>query len=156
MTMGSTSLFKISNFIIAFRDTKNIELMATGANIPGLTLGELNVSRPVIRDLRPGDTLSYNDLIVTCLCDEKLQAYKDIYDYVITSANPTTAGLNVDYPVFDSTLLLTTNKNNVQHQLRFLNCFFKGIGEIQLTSGSTEEEHVSFDITLGYSYYLFE
>lgn len=154
--MSTVNLFKVSNFIIAFKDQAHLELMATGANIPGLTLGELNIARPVIRDLRSGDSLTYEDLTVSILCDEKLEAFKEIYNYIMKSANPETANLDVIYPIFDSSILLTSNKNNYQHKLTFLNCFFKSISSIPLTSTSTDEEHVTFDITLGYSYYLFE
>lgn len=151
----STNLFKVSNFILQFKNTKHLELMTTACNIPGFTLGELNISRPVIRDARPGDTLTYNDLNVTILTDEKLQAYKEIYDYIIMAANPDTADLNILDPVFDSVLLLTTNKNNIQHKITFYNSFFKSVSDIDLTSTSTEEEQVTFSISLGYSYHEF-
>lgn len=149
------NLFKISNFNIQFKDSYTLELMAVGANIPGLTLGELNISRPVIRDLRNGDSLSYDDLEVEILTDEELKAFKEIYDYIYKASNPDTADIDVVEPIFDSTLFLTTNKNNIQHKINFYNCFFKGISGIQLTSQSSEEEQVTFTITLGYSYYEF-
>lgn len=149
------NLFKISNFNIQFKDSYTLELMAIGANIPGLTLGELNISRPVVRDLRNGDSLSYDDLEVEILTDEELKAFKEIYDYIYKASNPDTADIDVVEPIFDSTLLLTTNKNNIQHKINFYNCFFKGISGIQLTSQSSEEEQVTFTITLGYSYYEF-
>lgn len=154
--MSIINLFKISNFIINFKDSKHLELMAVGANIPGITLGELIINRAVIRDLRNGDSLTYDDLVVTVLCDEKLEGFKEIYNYIMTASNPDTADIKVIEPIFDSTLFLTTNKNNYNHKITFYNCFFKGIGGIQLTSSTTEEEQVTFDITLGYSYYHFE
>lgn len=154
--MSIINLFKVSNFIIQFKNAKTIELMTTAVNIPGLTLGELNIGRPVIRDLRNGDSLTYDDLEVTVLCDESLSAWKEIYDYIMIASDPNTADIDVTEPIFDSTLLLTTNKNNIQHKIRFLNCFFKRIGAIQLTSSSSEEEQLTFDITLGFSYMLFD
>jgi hypothetical protein len=139
-----------------FKDSQALELMTTEVNIPGLTLGELTIGRPVVRDLRNGDSLTYEDLNVTILCDEKFSAFKEIYNYIMKSSNPETAEIDVTYPIFDSTLFLTTNKNNVQHKINFYNCFFKNISGIQLNSGSTEEEQITFTIGLGYSYYLFE
>jgi hypothetical protein len=154
--MFTTNLFKVSNFKLGLKDSKHIELNTTAVNIPGLSLGEINVPRPVVRDLRGGEQLTYDDLIISVLCDEKLEAYKEVYDYIMKSANPVNANIDVSYPVFDSSLLLTTNKNNIQHKITFLNCFFKSVGGMQLTSSSTEEDHINFDVTLGYSYYLFE
>ena len=154
--MSIINLFKVSSFKLMFKDTKFLELMTQGANIPGLTLGELKIGRPVVTDTRSGDSLTYEDLSVSVLCDEKFEAYKEIYNYIINSSNPVNADINVSYPIFDSTLFLTTNKNNVQHKINFYNCFFKSIGGIQLTSTSTEEEQFTFEISLGYSFYLFE
>lgn len=153
--MSIINLFKVSNFILQFKDQKHLELMTTEVNIPGITLGELNIGRAVIRDLRNGDSLTYDDLVVTVLCDETFSAFKEIYDYIMKASDPDTADIDVVEPIFDSSLMLTTNKNNIQHQLNFYNCFFKNISSMQLTSQSTEEEQMTFTITLGYSYYKF-
>jgi hypothetical protein len=154
--MSKTNLFKVSNFNLNLKDQEAIELMTVEVNIPGITLGELNIGRPVVRDLRNGDSLTYDDLVVTVLCDEELMAFKEVYQYMMKAADPETADIDVVYPVFDSTLLITTNKNNIQHKLTFYNCFFKNIGAMQLTSQSSEEEQITFPLTLGFSYYLFE
>ena len=153
--MITTNLFKISNFIMQFKDSKQLELMVTASNIPGLTLGELTLSRPVVRDLRSGDSLTFDELSITALCDEAFGAYKEIYSYIISAANPFNANIDVTYPIFDSTLFLTTNKNNIKHEIKFFNCFFKSIGGINLNSSSNDETPFTFDIALGYSYYLF-
>lgn len=154
--MPSINLFKVSNFILNFKDQKALELMTTEVNVPGITLGEIEIGRPVVSDRRNGDSLTYDELQVTILCDETFSAFKEVYNYIMKAADPTTGNIDVVYPVFDSSLFLTTNKNNIQHKLHFYNCFFKSISSMQLTSQSTEEEQIPFTITLGYSYYIFE
>lgn len=154
--MSSTNLFKISNFRIQYKDSKTLELMTTGASIPGFSLGDLVIPRNVVTDKRPGDTLVYDDLIITALCDEELKAYKEVYDYIVLAANPINGKLTIDQPVFDATLFLTTNKNNIQHKINFYNCYFKGINSVELTSNTTEEEHFTITIMIGYTHFLFE
>jgi len=154
--MASTNLFKVSNFRMQFKDQNSLELMTTSVNFPGLSLGELRIDRPVVLDRRPGDSMTYDDLKITALCDETLEVYQEIYKYVVLSANPDNGDLNPFDPVFDSTLFLTTNKNNIQHKINFYNCFFKGISGVDMSSGSSDETHFQFDISLGFSYYLFE
>lgn len=153
--MSSTNLFKISNFIIQFKDARQLELMVTSANIPGITLGDLILNRSVVNDKRPGDSLTYDDLRITALCDETLKVYQEVYNFIMSGAEPFQGRLDVVNPVFDCTLFLTTNKNNIQHKINFYNCYYKGIGDVVLTSGSTEEEQFSFDITMGYSFFSF-
>lgn len=154
--MASTNLFKVSNFIIMFKNTPQLELMVQGANIPGLSLGVLDIARPVVTDHRPGDSLTYDDLRITALCDEDLIAYKEIYSYILSAAEPHHGNLDVYQPLFDCSMLLTTNKNNVSHKITYLNCFFKGIGEIGMSSTSEEEEQFTFDLEIGYSFFLFD
>lgn len=153
---SAVSFFKINNFILQLSTQKSVELMVQACNIPGFTLGQIELGRPVVKDKRPGDTLEYNDLSVTIICDEELSAYKEIYNYLILSANPNTGELEVNENVFQATLMLTTNKNNVQHKLTFYNMFVKAVSDIQLESTTTEGEAPTFSIDLAYSFFNFE
>lgn len=149
------SFFKVNSFIVQFKDQKTLELMVTSANIPGFTLGEIEIGRPVVKDKRPGDSLTYNDLSITVLCDEKLAAYKEIYEYLILSANPNTGDLEISDNVFDCSVQLLTNKNNYQHKIYFYNAFIKSISDIQLETTTTEGEAATFTVDLGFSFFNF-
>jgi len=153
--MSVIDLFKINSFIIQFKDQKPLELMVNASNIPGFTLGQIELGRPVVKDKRPGDSLEYNDLSVTVITDEDLKAYKEIYRYLVLAANPHTGDLEINQTVFDCDLFLLSNKNNISHKLHFYNAFFKSISDIQLESSTTEEEQVTFTIELGYSFFDF-
>jgi hypothetical protein len=130
--------------------------MVIGGNIPGFNLGQIELARPVVKDKRPGEQLEYNDLSVTVLCDEDLQAFQDIYSSIILSANPNTGDLEIEQNTFDCYMFLLTNKNNVQKKLHFYNAYFKAVSDIQLETTTTEGEQVTFTVDLGYSFYNFE
>lgn len=130
--------------------------MVTAANVPGFTLGQIELPRPVVKDKRPGDSLEYNDLSITVVCDEKLKAFKEIYSAIVLSANPNTGDLEINKTVFDCDLFLTTNKNNIQSHIHFYNAFFKGVGDLQLETTTSEGEQVTFTVDIGYSFYNFE
>lgn len=147
---------KINSFAIQFRDKKELDLMVISANIPGFTLGQLEMGRPVVKDKRPGDSLEYNDLTVQVVCDEDLQAFTSIYTSLVQAADPNTGEISVDTPVFDCYLFLTTNKNNIQKKVHFYNAFFKAVSDLQFESTTTEGEQLNFSIDLGYSFYNFE
>lgn len=154
--MSVIDFLKINSFAIQFKDKRSLELMVTSANIPGFTLGQLEMGRPVVKDKRPGDTLEYNDLTVQVLCDEDLKAFEDIYTSIILAANPNSGELEISDSVFDCTLFLTTNKNNIQKKIHFYNAFFKSVGDLQMESTTTEGEQITFSVDLGYSFYNFE
>jgi len=156
-TFSPISLFKESNFRIMFKqDLPAIEVMITITNIPGFGLSQIELPRPGIMDKRPGDFLTFNDLSVTVNCDEKLEVYKQIHNYLLTASNPNNAHYDNVYPIFDGILLLTTNKNNVQHKITFYDCFFKSVGNIQLQSTTSDDNLISFNMDIGYVYFDFE
>jgi hypothetical protein len=153
--MAVTDLMKVSNFILQFKDQTPLELMITGVNIPGFTLGTVSMNRPTLVDKRPGDSLTYSDLSVTVLCDEDLKAYKEIYRYLVLAADPHTGRLEIKKTVFDANLFLTTNKNNVKHKLKFYNCFINSVSDIQMESSSSEEEQITFTLGLQFTFFDF-
>lgn len=154
--MAINDYLKSSSFLIQFKDQRRLELMVTGVNLPGFTLGEILLSRPVVTDKRPGDHIDFNDLSLTIICDEDLKAFTEIVSSIILSANPNTGDLEISKTVFDATLFLTTNKNNIQHKVHFYNCYFKSISDLPFESTSDDEAHVTFNAELGYSFYNFE
>ena len=153
--MAKTDLLKVNNFLIQFKDTKQLELMVTNSPLPGFSINPLTLSRPVVDDKRPGGQLTYTDLSLTVLCDEDLNAFKEIYSYLILAANPNTGDLEINKTVFDSTLFILTNKNNIQHKVYFYNCFFTRVGDLVFNSNATDADHITFDIDLSYSFYNF-
>jgi hypothetical protein len=155
--MSRIDLFKTGNFIIQFASQKKLELQVIVTALPGFNLGVLEMGRPVVKDVRPGDSLTYNDLSLTVLCDEDLKAFQEIYTSIVWAANPNTGDIQLSTDVtFDAQLFLTTNKNNIQHKVHFYNAFFKSVGDISLDSTSTDENYISFPADLGYSFYNFE
>lgn len=153
--MSQINFFKVNNFSIIFKDQRSLELMVQNANLPGFTLGDLTIPRPVVADKRPGDSLDFSDLSVTVICDEELKAFKEVYNYLILAANPTNGHLEINETVFDCQLNLLTNKNNYNHKLYFYNAFIKSVGDISLQSDTTEGEAPTFEVSFGYSYYEF-
>jgi hypothetical protein len=151
-----TSLFRESNFIMQFKqDIPAIDVMVTLVNLPEFGINQLEIPRPGLTDKRPGNHLTFEDLSVNVNCDEKLEVYKEIQGYLLKTSNPHTANFDIDYPIFDGTLFLTTNKNNIQHKIVFYNCFFKKVSGLVLQSSTTDENQVSFTLTLGYTFFDF-
>lgn len=156
-TFNPSSLFKESNFRLQLKQNMPaLEVMVNVTNIPGFSTGQMEFKRPGIIDKRPGEHLAFEDLLLTVLCDEKLEAYKEIHNYLLNISNPKTASIDPFEAIFDSSLLLTTNKNNLQHKITFYNCFFKTVGDINLTATTESDNQISFQLTLGYSYFIFE
>ena len=156
--MAYHDLFKTGNFTVQLKNQTHLEFFIQEATIPGITVGTIEV--PVaggLRDYRPGDSLSFNPLTLTVLCDEDLRAFKDVYDYILhLTHNPVTNNIEIDAEVFDAYLMLTTNKNNVKHRIHFHDMWIENITDLQLQTISGDENSISFTLGLRYNYYLLE
>lgn len=153
--MAIHDLFKTCNFRIQLKNTKKIELVVQQANIPGFSIGQIDLGRPNVFDKRPGDKLEFNDLMLQVVMDEDLNVLKELYDALILSSNPDTGRLEVKENIFEGTMFLLTNKNNLNHQINFHNCFLRSFDDIQLTHDSSEDEQVTVSITISFTHYSF-
>jgi hypothetical protein len=139
-----TDLFKTSNFVMQLRDQKSIELMNVETDIPGFTIGTLEMGYMSMKDKRPGDSITFENLTMTVNCDEDLKAYKEVWDYLKITHDPLENIIRVSEEVFDGYLLLLTNKNNVQHKIHFYDMWIESISPIQCQSVSPDENNVNF------------
>ena len=151
----NTNLFKTSNFRIQFKNATNVEFQVIDTAIPAITLGTHAIHRPTITDKRPGDHIEFDDLNITLICDEDLLAYQQIYTQLISTVDPDYGIMDPISNVFDATLFLTTNKNNLQHKILFKNAFFKQLGSLNLSTTTSNENHISFTSVIGYSFFDF-
>lgn len=151
------SLSKISNFQIVLPNSlKTIQFYCQEATLPGITVGTIESKYMSMIDYRPGDSLNYNPLTLTIICDQGLETYKELFSILKLTHDPMTNRLEVNQEIFDGYLMLTSNKNNIIHKVHFYDCFITDISDITFQSTSGEEP--SFNITIGirYNFHKFE
>jgi hypothetical protein len=154
--MSVLNLFKSCNFRISLKDQKAIELMVQEVNLPGITLGQMDLGWQSMKDKRTGDAIDFNDLTLQIILDEDLNTFREIYSALILAHNPATNELEVKKQVFDGFLNLTTNKNNIQHSIHFYDAWIKSIDDIQLSHTTGEDEQLVCTLNIVYNFYLFE
>ena len=79
-----TKLDYASPIQFRFKITKlpKVEFFIQTANIPGINLGTATVPTPLYDYPVPGDTLTYQSLDISFLCDENLSNYKELHDWL--------------------------------------------------------------------------
>jgi len=151
----SVNMAKASNFIVQFHnDTKNLEFNCQAVNIPGISLGLIQVSHFEQNEQRIGDSTMWNPLILTIICDEKFKAFKDVFKILRRSKNPLTGTYDNEYPIFDGKVILNTNKNNRVEMLEFKHAFFQEVTDLNLDT-TIEDSTMVFSATIYYTYYNF-
>lgn len=147
--------FKICNFVMQLREQKHLEFFILQASIPAYTIGTIEVGFNSMKDKRPGDSIDFSDLSLTVLCDEDLKAYKDVYNYLNLAHDALSNKLEVHQEIFDGTLFLTTNKNNITHTLKFYDMWIESVSGLDLMTTSTDDNAISFTVNLKYNYFTF-
>jgi hypothetical protein len=147
--------FKVCNFVMQLRDQKHLEFFTLQSSIPAYTIGTITIPNHSMTDKRPGDSIDFADLSLTVLCDEDLKAYKDVYNYLNLAHDPISNKLEVQQEVFDATLFLTTNKNNVSHTIKFFDMWIESVSALDLLTTSTDDNSLSFTVNLKYNYFIF-
>jgi len=154
--MSVLNLFKTCNFILLLKNQKTIELMVQQAAIPGFTINEMPMQWQAMKDKRPGDSIDYNNLSLQVLLDEDMNSFKEVYNNLILSHDPVTNKYNSNSALFDGTLLLTTNKNNIQHEIKFFDCWVTSLSDITLQADSAEDEQLVMTVDIVYNYFVFK
>lgn len=140
--MSNTQLdqFKSNNFKFTMSRTPNMAFYLKTVNLPGIQLGSLDVDSPFTKMPIPGDKLTYNELNIEFIVDEKLINYFEIADWIKaiafeTSYNDYKQLLNeTGSPYTDATLIITSNQFNPLYEIHFEELFPVSIDDIPLTS----------------------
>ena len=77
-----------SQFRVTFSNFPLAEYFCTTAVIPGISLGVSNVGTRLSNMPIVGDQISYDNFDMTFLVDEKLENYREIYDWMINIGFP--------------------------------------------------------------------
>jgi hypothetical protein len=153
----SSDFLKSSSFrIVLEKPEAAIEFFVQEAILPGWQIGELNVAWMAQNQQRPGDEIVWNQLNMTVLCDEALEAWKACHRYCLRIKNPETGELGGPEETFDGKLIILTNKNNLSHEITFHDAWIQNVSDLQFSNTTSEDEPMTFTMDIQYDYYTIE
>jgi hypothetical protein len=97
----------------------------------------------------PSESLDYDPLSITFLCDEKMGLYDELYDWMRTNS------LSDTFQTDDIIINLLTSHNNVSRNVRCTNAFPTGIGSVEFNAQSSEVTYATFDISFRFDEFEF-
>lgn len=151
--MAYIDVAKQSNYRIVLKDRKELEFWVQETNLPGFGYGEIAMNWNQNQRKLPGDSINWNQLTLQVLCDEDLKAFMDVYDLVTQIRGPESSIVDVETPVFDAVLFITTNKNNVLWKVTFHNAWIANVGDLQFSNTTSDDDPIIFTVDLNYDYY---
>ena len=162
-----------------------VEFFTVATNLPGITLSETVQNTPFKDIPIMGNKLEYEDLSVTFICDEYLENYTSLHEWMTaigfpknrdqfstfrstTSNAPTdTRGSSKDIGdvgvstaikgmFSDATLMVLSNKNNPIVQVNYADVFPTSLSALDFNQNATDVEYLQATATFKYKLYEIE
>lgn len=149
--MIDSNLLALTGFKLSIHteDFKHTQYFAVSASFPAVSLPEVTTGFRNKQGFVPGDKLVYDPLTVRVAIDEKLESYREIFNWIHANT------ANDNLIIHDMTLHFLTNHNNISRSVRFANAFPTNISGLEFNVQQTESEYAFVDVTFRYDYFEF-
>ena len=165
-----------------FQTTKlpRVEFNCITANIPGITLTEINQPTRLIPIKIPGNDLTFEDLTISFIVDEDLTNYRSVHDWMAglsqmdsdekyralissgqdrmprsqqnnsTDAGRVTSATNDGAIFSDSKLIILSARNTPLVELTFTDCYPLSLSALEYNQNATDVEYLQATVSFGY------
>jgi len=159
-------------FKLKINKCPKVDFLATGCNLPGLTLGSA-IQPTYLKDIDvPGDKLVYEDFRVNFIVDENLENYSQIYNWMVGLGYPESQkqfvelrGDDVYYPntsdrenpfaeFSDGTLQILNSNYRPQAHVRMKGMFPVSLSGLDFNATDTDVNYFMASVT--FKYQIFE
>ena len=171
-----------TQFRFLINQLPKVQYFTTEANIPGITLDEMEFGTPLKNIPLMGTKLTYDDLAITFIVDENLENYIEIHTWLTSIGFPadrtqfsdfrsatsnvktSTRGESKDIGdvrastperamYSDAMMTILTNKNNPVVECRFRDVFPTSLSGLTYSQNQTDVEYLTASVTFKYQIY---
>jgi len=156
-------------FTFSIQKLPELTFFCQEVNLPGLTLGEPEFVNPFARVPVPGETITYDQLIVQFLIDEDMANFKAVYNWIVALGFPETYSQYTSFLTdeqrgslnelasnySDGTLTILNNNNRPSQSVDFIDMFPTNIDTLQFSSTQQDVQYLIGRATFRFSYYKF-
>lgn len=150
-----------TNFTISVDRLPNVEFFTQKATVPSISTSPILMNSPLGELYRPGQNLSYDDLILGFIVDENMNNYREVLQWLEgisgpESTNQTKSLLESDGFTSDIILTITNSHKNPHVRFIFQDCFPTSLGEITLDVNVTDISYATCNVTFRYDIFKME
>jgi hypothetical protein len=156
-----------NGFSFSITKLPNVSFFCQRVLIPSITLASIDRPTPFITTPIPGEIMSFSELNIQFLIDDKMDNYKSIFNWMVALGYPED---NEQYSKFiktqnasvyselarnysDATVSVLDAKNNPTMGFTFYDLFPTSLDPIQLESTAMDVNYVIGSATFKYSYF---
>ena len=160
-----------SQFRVSFPNYPKIEYFCTAITIPGISLTAVDRPTSLANIPMVGDTVTYENFDMTFLVDEKLENYRQLYDWMINIGFPDNhsqfrredrrdqSGFQRggDRELYDDLMItVLSSKNNPIVRVRLYEAWPVQLSGLEYTQTGTDTEYLTCDVSWAYQTYDFK
>lgn len=164
-----------TKFKFSIKKLPIVEFFTTAANLPGINLGEAIFPTPFKQIPMMGDDLTYENLEITFLVDEKLTNYIEVHNWltgigfpqartqfgslktegqqVVPSQGKEAGNESVSGMFSDATLTITSAKNNPIVEARFEDVYPVALSSLAYNQQEGDITYLTANVTFSYKIY---
>lgn len=146
-------------FIVSVKRMPNVQFFTQRASIPSLSINPIERPTPFKPLYETGDRLTYGELNVSFIIDEKMNNYLEIYNWMHGLAFPEKFDQykNLEESEYglrsDISVIVMNSHKNPNLEIIYKDCYPIGLGEVSLDTTSTDVVYPEASATFVYNGY---
>jgi len=171
----NTDFLQTHKFQMVFDRLPTVTYFCQNANLPGISLTEIQRFTPFIDVYHPGEKAIYDTFNISFLINEDMSSWLELHNWIRGATFPENFDEYVNLarttrssyaqslssnrrPVVytDGVLTIYSNKNNPRFRAKFHDIFPTYLGSIPFNVGDSAESTPTCDATFRFTYYDFE
>lgn len=138
----------------------HVDFYCQQANLPGISLAEVQVNTPVNPLYFHGDTVTYEELTIQFICDENMVNFKEMHDWIISMGAPQNPKEQFEPQkskrYSDGVLTILTGSNVPQIRYKFKDCFPTSLQGVQFDVTQADIQYLTTTASFRYNYFEIE
>src|SRR5437764_4414940 len=160
--MKTTNFLQDSSFQLTFPRFPNVQFYGQGVTIPEVSLPAAHTENPFVRTPHAGDKMVYSPLQTTFICDENLENYEEILNWIQSIGFHTSNDDFKNYPEKnlgqmlgeqDITMTILSSKNNPVCDFIFTDAIPVGLSAPSMTTTNTDVQYLYCTAVFEYTYF---
>ena len=140
-------------FVVSVKRLPNVQFFTQKASIPSLNINPVDRATPFKMLHETGDKLTYGELNLSFIIDEKMNNYLEIYNWMLGIAFPEEFDQykNLEESEYgtrsDISIVIMNSHKNPNIEVSFKDCFPISLGDVMLDTTSTDVQYPEASVT---------
>jgi hypothetical protein len=149
-------------FQVTVKKLPNVEFFVQKFDIPSLSMSPPEVANPFNKLYQGADKITYSEINLSFIIDEKMENYKEVMDWMISITAPQSfdqyrgPSKNKEDMFSDVSVLILNSNKNANIRFDFTNCFPISLSSVALDTTQQDIIYPEASVTFQYDYFTME